>query len=214
MASLPKPQSNYPELFTALGVTKAIEDDGIWIGFVTLTPERAAYLLDPARNHSNRRMSPKQVKKYSRDMRGGRWSKYSSMMAGVGEGMSDGQTRAQSVLNTGITQKFVMQIREVGDEVWYDIGPQRSVIDTLQQGSQHIFEGEKPSALNTVAEPLALNWLWMRGDYELYRDASRPQIAELLPRDAELTVWAAKCPATVLPSDDAGADQVRRLCVD
>jgi hypothetical protein len=191
MSILPQSRPDYPELFVRLGVTKAIEDDGVWIGFLTLTPERAKYLLSEEINHSNREMTPTDVDRYERDMHAGRWTKYGSMMGGVGEGMTDGQKRSQAVLNTGLTQKFVIALRREGDEVWYDLQRQRSVIETLSQSAQHAFAGEKRRVLNPVAMPLAMNLLWMRGDYEKYRRASRPEIAELMPADPELTVWAA-----------------------
>ena len=95
-----------------------------------VTPAMAMLWLQ--KNTHNRPMSLRIVKRYTDDMRNARWKTNGDSIRFSGHRLLDGQKRLQAIINSGVSQTFVI-IQELDDDVFdtLDGGERRSAADTL-----------------------------------------------------------------------------------
>ena len=118
-----------------------------------ITPEEAQSLLD--RNESNRNIRARVVSAYSRDMEAGRWlTTGETIKIGHGGELLDGQHRLQSVIQTGIAQRFLV-VRDLDPDARrvIDTGAIRTGGDALRMAGMG---GGNPYALAGAARLYAL----------------------------------------------------------
>jgi len=180
-----------PSIFRFLGITEFLRWRVYFIGASEITPEQAGYLW--SLKHSNRTFNVKQAKKYSDDMRAGRWTELSSAMFFSGERMVDGQTRANALTLSQTTQSFLVVVRPDDDSGQYDIGYQRRVSDFLDLQVAENFQGMTKFAIAATTPALGIYFLWAHGSSEEYQMRSRMKEVELLDRERDMVVFAVQC---------------------
>ncbi|MFD7919468.1 hypothetical protein ACFV3R_09605 [Streptomyces sp. NPDC059740] len=151
-----------------------------WVHPVDVTPSLARQWLEH-RNRRNRRLRPRVVATYARDMSQGRWMENGETIKFASDGtLLDGQHRLEAVITSGRTVRvLVVEGLPLAAQQTMDAGARRTTGDALS------LQGERGTTV--LAAVLRRLWMWERGDRRLAGVApSTSECAELLEQRPEV----------------------------
>lgn len=147
--------------------------DGPRTGWMTITPDTARRILDE-RNTSNRRVQPKVVDNYARDMAKGNWLLNGDAVRFAVDGtLLDGQHRLAAVVRSGVELRTAV-VWNLPPEVQatMDDGRKRSMADVLT------LDGRPEHAVTTASVVRRLIW-WDSGTRGAMRGGQNPTKQEM-----------------------------------